>query len=253
MNWVAPIKDQETLLQFEKALRETDEKYYILFRIGLGTGLQLQDILKLKVKDVAGKRALKVTIGKKKIVREYILDDDFYQDLSNFVKDRDPKQPLIYGYGPNRGSVSREQVYRVMKQVGDQLGIPNVGAQTIRKTFAWNYYKETGDINYLTELFNHASPTITYQFIGEKPKFNLVMHKRSANENARSRYMLYLNNSGVDRLDAIVNVLNKIRDNFSDSSLPDDYFGIVSQLLDEIELPIEEYKQSASHYRNLLH
>ena len=46
MNWVAPIKDDTTLEKFKQKLREVDDKYYILFEIGVGTGLQLQEILK---------------------------------------------------------------------------------------------------------------------------------------------------------------------------------------------------------------
>ena len=50
MNWVAPIKDEETLEKFKMKLREMDDKYYIMFEIGVGTGLQLQEILKFKNK-----------------------------------------------------------------------------------------------------------------------------------------------------------------------------------------------------------
>jgi hypothetical protein len=31
MNWVAPIKDEETLGRFKEALRQIDDKYYIMF------------------------------------------------------------------------------------------------------------------------------------------------------------------------------------------------------------------------------
>ena len=30
MNWVAPIKDEETLEKFKAKLREMDDKYYIM-------------------------------------------------------------------------------------------------------------------------------------------------------------------------------------------------------------------------------
>ena len=50
------------------------------------------------------------------------------------------------------------------------IGLNLIGAQTMRKTYAWNYYKETGDIYHLQKLFNHASPSITYRFIGENAK-----------------------------------------------------------------------------------
>ena len=55
MGWVAPIKDDETLERFKQALRKVDDKYYIMFQIGIGTGMALQEILKLKNKDVKGK------------------------------------------------------------------------------------------------------------------------------------------------------------------------------------------------------
>ena len=67
MNWVAPIKDTDTLELFGEKLKEVDYKYYIMFEIGIGTGLQLKDILKFKVKDVRGKSEITVEIGTKNI------------------------------------------------------------------------------------------------------------------------------------------------------------------------------------------
>ena len=41
MNWVSPIKNEETSIRVqEKNSEPTDDKYYILFEIGVGTGLQ---------------------------------------------------------------------------------------------------------------------------------------------------------------------------------------------------------------------
>lgn len=73
MNWVAPIKDDETLQKFRDTLRSVDDKYYILFEIGIGTGLQLQDILQFKVKDVRGKDMLIAVIGTRQIEQAFPL------------------------------------------------------------------------------------------------------------------------------------------------------------------------------------
>lgn len=59
MNWVSPIKDEETLERFKQELRKVDDKYYILFEIGVGTGLQLQEILKFKIRIFGAKKVLK--------------------------------------------------------------------------------------------------------------------------------------------------------------------------------------------------
>ena len=77
MNWVAPIKDDETLQKFRDTLRSVDDKYYILFEIGIGTGLQLQDILQFKVKDVRGKDMLIAVIGTRQIEQAFPLKPDF--------------------------------------------------------------------------------------------------------------------------------------------------------------------------------
>ena len=92
MNWVSPIKDEETLERFKQALRKVDDKYYILFEIGVGTGLQLQDILKFKNKDIRGKDEIEACIGTKNIRRVFHIDeklkkiirrepDDFFNSL----------------------------------------------------------------------------------------------------------------------------------------------------------------------------
>ena len=60
MNWVSPIKDDETLEKFKQELRKVDDKYYILFEIGVGTGLQLQEILKFRNKDIRDKDTIEV-------------------------------------------------------------------------------------------------------------------------------------------------------------------------------------------------
>ena len=65
MNWVAPIKDDETLEKFKAKLREMDDKYYIMFEIGVGTGLQLQEILKFKNKDIRGKDSIEHVSARK--------------------------------------------------------------------------------------------------------------------------------------------------------------------------------------------
>ena len=83
MNWVAPIKDQETLKNFGETLKQVDYKYYIMFELGVGTGLQLQDILAFKNKDVTGKKEIEVTIGMYWMFHTFIR---FLQFLKNYSR-----------------------------------------------------------------------------------------------------------------------------------------------------------------------
>ena len=81
MNWVAPIKDEDTLRLFGNALKEVDYKYYIMFELGVGTGLQLQDILSIKNKDVRGKKEITVEIGTKNIKNTFQIPEEL-QDIA---------------------------------------------------------------------------------------------------------------------------------------------------------------------------
>jgi len=244
MNWVAPIKDAETLIAFREELKRTDYKYYIMFEIGVGTGLQLQDILTLKVKDVLGKDSITVTYGTKGISTTFNFPEDLQKIIADYCKGKDLDSYLIIGHASTGKPVSREQAYRVLRSVGHRIGLNSIGAQTMRKTFAWNYYNSTGDIYYLQTLFNHASPSITYRFIGEKPNIELVLKKMTPQENERSRYFLYLNGSGKTRLDNIIKTLTEIKDNFDLPTNNDAFYGKVDCLLQELDTLMDNYKKT---------
>lgn len=246
MNWVAPIKDEETLKRFGETLKEVDYKYYIMFELGVGTGLQLQDILSFKNKDVTDKKEITVEIGTKNIKNTFKISDDLKKIIHDFTEGKDPDAYLIYGHqGKEKEKpVSREQAYRVLRAAGHKIGLSSIGAQTMRKTFAWKYYKETGDIYYLQNLFNHASPSITYRFIGEKPNMEVVLKKMTPQENERSRYLLYLNGSGKKRLNSIIKTLTDIRDNFDSPANNDAFYGKVDCLLEELDSLMTNYKET---------
>ena len=252
MNWVAPIKDYETLENFKKVLKDIDYKYYIMFELGIGTGLQLQDILTFKNKDVRGKSEITVKIGAKNIENTFTVPEELQKIITDYTEGKDPDAYLILGHKPQNRPVCREQAYRVLRAAGHKIGLSSIGAQTMRKTFAWNYYKKTGDIYHLQHLFNHASPSITYRFIGEKPNMEVVLKKMTPQENARSRYMLYLNGSGKKRLTDIIDTLTSIKEDFDNPANNDAFYGTVECLLDELDALITNYKETReSILRNL--
>ena len=244
MNWVAPIKDEDTLRLFGNALKEVDFKYYIMFEIGVGTGLQLQDILSFKVKDVRGKDEITVEIGTKNIKNTFHVPKELQIIIDKYTEGKNPESYLILGHSTSNKPVSREQAYRVLRAAGHSIGLSSIGAQTMRKTFAWKYYKETGDIYYLQNLFNHASPSITYRFIGEKPNMDVVLKKMTPQENERSRYLLYLNGSGKKRLNSIINSLTDIKDSFDDPMNNDSFYGKIDCLLVELEALMKNYEET---------
>lgn len=244
MNWVAPIKDEETLQKFKQKLREVDDKYYILFEIGVGTGMQLQEILKFKNKDIRGKGSIEASIGTKNIKRVFQIPEDLKIIIEKFTDGKDPESYLILGHAGSPAPLSREQAYRVFKSVGKSIGLNAIGAQTMRKTFAWRYYKSTGDIYYLQNLLNHASPSITYRYIGEKPNVEVILKKMTPEENERSRYILYKDGAGKKRIHALMDLLSYIEAELDNPTNSDAFYGRVDCLLTELEELAENFKNT---------
>ena len=239
MNWVAPIKDEEILRRYEQELLNIDKKYFIMFRLGVGTGLQVQELLRLCVGDVRGKDSITVYLGTKKIKRTYRFEEDLRETLEEFTAGRDKNSPLFLGH--RNKAISREQAYRAMKSAGLKLGLGAVGAQTMRKTFAWRYYKKTGDIAYLTHLLNHASPSVTFRFIGEKPKVDTITATMTPEENVRARKGLFENNAGIKRMEKIKDMMNLLEDELENPGNDDAFYGRVETLLCSIEDMINDF------------
>ena len=244
MNWVAPIKDDETLQQFKDKLRERDDKYYIMFEIGVGTGLQLQEILKFKNKDIRGKEYIDAYIGTKNIKRTFHIPENVRKIIDDFTEGKDPDAYLILGHASSPAPLSREQAYRALKSAGKSIGLTSIGAQTMRKTFAWRYYKSTGDIYYLQNLLNHASPSITYRYIGEKPNVEVVLKKMTPEENERSRYILYNDNNGKKRMQAIKDIMDELEKELDNPCNNDAFYGRVDCLLTEMEELVRNFKST---------
>ena len=254
MGWVAPIKNDGLLEDFKKALEQVDEKYYIMLELGLGTAMNLKDILDLKIGDIRNKREIISYIGKKKTKTVFKIDDDLYNYINDFVKKNKLNDDNYVFEGRNHMRISREQVYRIFKAVGDEIGLPTIGAQTMRKTFAYRYYRDTKDITYLQSLFNHASANVTYRYIGVKPDIQVILEKESAKENQAARYALYLDDSGRKRLTAAIDILTDIRAEFDNPMNNDAFYGTVDSFLNELDKLIESYKysQKSAYERNKL-
>ena len=235
MNWVSPIKDEETLIRFKEKLRQTDDKYYILFEIGVGTGLQLQEILKFRNQDIRGKDRIEAEIGVKQVKQTFEISEALKKVILNYTDGKDPKGFLIQGSAGSKTALSREQVYRVLRRARKSVGLDSIGAQTMRKTFAWRYYKKTKDIYYLQRLFNHASPSITYRYIGEKPSVQVRLQKLTSEENKRSRFRLYQEENGRKRIRRLKEILDKLERELDNPTNNDAFYGKTECFLDEME------------------
>lgn len=85
--------------------------------------------------------------------------------LEDFVKDRDPDEPLFITQQHNR--LDRNQAYRIISRAAKLLNIPDkIGTHSLRKTFGYHHYKQFDNIELLQKIFNHSYSAITLRYIG---------------------------------------------------------------------------------------
>jgi integrase len=161
---VQPIRDLQKLEDMKWSLqRFCGKRDYILFLIGINTGLRVSDIIKLKAKEIKGKKAAIIKEGKTDKPRKIMLEN-IYNELNDYIKDLDS----IYLFPSRKGNkpISAIQAYRQIVKAANMIELDSVGTHTMRKTFGYWHYKQFKDVAALQSILNHSHPQITLKYIG---------------------------------------------------------------------------------------
>ncbi|MDQ0880464.1 integrase [Peribacillus sp. V2I11] len=161
---VQPIRSLEKLDDMKWSLkRHCSERDYILFLLGINTGMRVSDLLSLKIKDIKGKMEVTIKEGRTKKPRIIQLNT-VCKELAAYIDTIDGEWlfPSRKGDKP----ISKIQAYRQLNKAADMVDIESVGTHTMRKTFGYLYYKRSKDIAELQMILNHPHPEITLKYIG---------------------------------------------------------------------------------------
>src|SRR4051794_17306320 len=166
---VQPIRSKVQIEDMKWALkRHCSERDYILFLIGINTGLRVSDILNLKKESIIKlksnkRKEFQIREGKTKKAR-MINITSIFNEVFTYASELDSEWlfPSRKGDKP----ISKIQAYRQLQKAGDFAGIESIGTHTMRKTFGYWFYKQTGNVAMLQEILNHSHPKITLTYIG---------------------------------------------------------------------------------------
>ena len=174
MNSVRPIKDPDKLREIREGLAElTDwhgERMFLLFEIGINTGLRISDMIRLKKKHVMGDWIETVEQKTGKVTR-IPLNMTIRQIIRDRCRDMDPDDLLF----PSRMRISgqaqlpmtRRTAYNDIRIIAETYGLGDkIGCHTLRKTFGYWHYKKNKDLEILRQWFNHTSQAVTRRYIG---------------------------------------------------------------------------------------
>lgn len=174
MNKVLPIKDHEKIRFIQETLAaETDphmERMFLLFEIGIHTGLRISDIVRLRKKNVAGDWVELIEKKTRKTTR-LPLNVTIRAIIQDRCRDMEPDQLLFASRKKLKDGTPRpittRCAYDDVKAIADRFGLGDrIGCHTLRKTFGYWHYKQNKDLEMLRIWFNHSSQSVTIRYIG---------------------------------------------------------------------------------------
>ena len=168
MKTVQPIRDAKIISQVKKLLQDRGNKYYIMFVIGLNTGLRIGDILSLRTADIRGKSHVTLTEKKTGKNKRFLINEQLKKEIDSYIDSAgltDDDYIIVSRKGENK-PITRIQAYRVLSDAAGELDLAEIGTHTMRKTFGYWHYKTYKDVAILQDIFNHSAPSITLKYIG---------------------------------------------------------------------------------------
>ena len=171
MNFVQPIRDKEKLEEMKDELRKSGTRNYMMFYVGINSGLRISDLVRLNyddVRDSNGNMKSHITIieQKTKKVKKFPIFNGLLIELEKYTRNMNVGEYLFKSQKGSNKPISTTQGYRVLVTAGANIGLSEIGTHTMRKTFGYWHYQQYHDIAILQEIFNHSSQSITLRYIG---------------------------------------------------------------------------------------
>lgn len=125
-----PIRDIEMVDKMKRLLKQKDMRNWMLWVLGINTGLRISDLLPIRVKDVLGVDYLVVREKKTKKHRRILLNEELKDEIRHYVNYYDwltPDDLLFYSFHysnvDGQRPISSVQAYRIMRDAGAELGL----------------------------------------------------------------------------------------------------------------------------------
>lgn len=174
MEFVEPIRERKKIEAMKKLLKGSNLRDYVLFTLGINSGLRVSDLLKLQitdVKDEKGRVKDRITIREKKTgkAKTFPFSDTVIKALKEYLGENKAGDEDTALFPSRKGGepITRQQAYRILNDAAKAVGIKDkIGTHTLRKTFGYHAYMSGVDITRIQALLNHSSPRETLRYIG---------------------------------------------------------------------------------------
>ena len=167
MNTVDPIRDIEEIKKMKSCLLNFSYRDYLVFLLGINTGLRISDLLNLKVADVKNKNQIIIREKKTGKEKKFTLNDAVREEIDKFIESKSGDEFVFQSRRNKANPLDRVRTYLMLNKAAEEAGLKiRIGTHTLRKTFGYHLYQKTKDVALLQYLFNHKSPSVTLRYIG---------------------------------------------------------------------------------------
>lgn len=190
-----PIKDKELILDIQDYLKNKSQRNYVLFVLGISTGYRAGDLVKLRVRDVREalengyfeileeKKKNSKSIRKENLKPRIVkVIDNLSMILKRYIQGMRDYEYIFKSRKGYNQHITVSRVSGILSEVGEEFGLTNITAHSLRKTYAYRIYVES-DYNILLvkEMLGHSSVEITKRYLGldreEYDKYSDILNK----------------------------------------------------------------------------
>jgi integrase len=185
MKFVQPIRDVAIIVQMKRYLKVRSFRDYLLFSMGIHSGLRIDDLLKLQVWQVRNQQHVTFIAGKiknrkkkRRKERKFIIHPDYRDDLELYIRDLPDDAYLFVSRqrkmktGEVGLPIRRETAWRMLSRAARHFGVEEIGCHSLRKT--WGYHmimnappeQAAYVMALLMEAFGHEEQEVTLRYLG---------------------------------------------------------------------------------------
>ncbi|HWR06720.1 site-specific integrase, partial [Sporomusa sp.] len=167
MEYVEPIRDKQQIDAVKSYLKKQNLRNYLLFVLGINSGLRISDLLVLKISDVKTKDRVIIREKKTGKKKDFPLSDTCKRTIDEYLASISSENDWLFKSKKGEQPITRIQAYRIMNRAARAVGIKGaIGTHTLRKTFGYWAYKSGADVTKIQKLLNHSAPSVTLAYIG---------------------------------------------------------------------------------------
>ena len=167
MEYVEPIRDKKKIEAMKKYLKGVNLRDYLLFVLGINSGLRISDLLSLRVEDVRHAERVVIRESKTGKTKDFPLSLGCKSAIQDYIKKIGLNSGPLFPSRKGKDALGRVQAYRILSEAAKAIGIKEaIGTHTLRKTFGYHAYKQGVDVTRIQKLLNHSCPSETLRYIG---------------------------------------------------------------------------------------